>query len=97
MRTGRTRSALLTRLARLESRAAVVTHPVKLRFGKLRRLPRDYEGEKHVVVAKQLPKHGDQEWAEFEEVPGPDPNPQERGRGVPEYLDVVFVAAYAGA
>jgi hypothetical protein len=96
MITGRTRSALLTRLARLESRAAVVTHPLKVRFGKLR-LPRDYKGEKHVVVAKQLPKHGDQEWAEFEELPGPDPHPQERGRGVPEYFNVVFVAAYAGA
>jgi hypothetical protein len=87
----------LTRLARLESRAAVDTHPVKLRFGNLRRLTRDYEGEKHVVVAKQLPKRGDHEWVEFQELPGPDPNPQERGRGVPEYLDVVFVAAYAGA
>jgi hypothetical protein len=46
------RTALLSRLERLESRAAVVAHHTKLRFGDLRRLPPDYKGEKHVVIAK---------------------------------------------
>jgi len=44
-----------------------------LRFGHLRRLPPDYKGEKHVVIAKQLPNRNGEEWVEFEEVPGPDP------------------------
>ena len=46
---------------------------VKLRFGHLRRLPGDYQRERHVVIAQQLPDRDGQEWVEFAEVPGPPP------------------------
>jgi len=71
--------------------------PVKVRFGDLRRLPQDYKGERHVVVGKQLPSKNGQEWVEFEEVPGPDPNPQQqppRLGSVPTHIDVLFVASH---
>ena len=78
----RTRGTLLGRLERLESRTEG-HRPLQVRFGHLRRLPQDYKGERHVVIARHLPSEFGQERVEFEEVPGPDPNP-----------DVVFVAAY---
>jgi hypothetical protein len=87
MRTGRTKSTLLARLERLEFRAAVF-RKVKIRFGNLRRLPLDYMGERHLVIAKHLPSRFGQEWVEFEEVPGPDPGP-----GLGESLNIVFVAS----
>ena len=79
MRTGRTRGTLLSRLERLEVQtAAFASCQTRFRLGYLRRLPEDYKGERHVVVAKQLPSQNGQDWVEFEEVPGPeplDPNP----------------------
>ena len=87
MRTGRTKSTLLARLERLESRAAVFRR-LKVRFGNLRRLPRDYKGERHLVIAKHLPSRSGQEWVEFEEAPGPDPSSE-----LGEYLNIVFVAS----
>ena len=88
------RAALLSRLERLESHAAAAAHKIKLRFGNLRRLPPDYKGEKHVVVAKELPIRNGQEWVEFEELPGPDPHRRERRAGVPDGIDVMFVTPY---
>ena len=88
------RTALVSRLERLESRVAAATHHTKLRFGSLRRLPPDYKGEKHVVIAKQLPSQNGEEWVEFEEVPGPDSNPPERKAGRPDVIDVMFVGPY---
>ena len=74
------RGTLLSRLERLEVRT-VGLRRVKVRFGKLRQLPEDYKGERHVIVAKQLPSRNGQEWVEFEEVAGPDPKlPQEPNR-----------------
>jgi hypothetical protein len=68
-----------------------VGQPFKLRFGSLKRLPAEYTGERHVVISKHLPNRGDQEWVEFEEVPGPEPiRPQE----VDGYMEIVFVSAY---
>ena len=94
MRTGRTRAGLLARLERLEVRTAP-DGKIKLRFGNLKRLRQDYKGERHVVISKHLPNIGDQEWVEFEEVPGPDPNPPQRpARGLPIHLDVMLVEAY---
>lgn len=94
MRTGRTRGTLLARLERLELLAVGVPE-IKLRFGDLRRLPKDYKGERHVVIAKHLPKQGDREWVEYEEVPGPDPSPnEEHGQVGPRYIDVIFVDPY---
>ena len=83
------------RLERLESRVAVAGDQTMLRFGHLRRLPPDYKGEKHVVIAKQLPNRNGEEWVEFEEVPGPDPNPQERKAGRPDCIDIVLVKPYS--
>src|SRR5437868_1730631 len=95
MRRHRSRAALLSRLERLESCAAVASRERRLRFGHLRRLPPDYKGEKHVVVAKQLPSRDGREWVEFEEMPGPDPNPSPKvNPGDPEYFDIVLVYAY---
>ena len=37
----------------------------------LRRLPQDFKGERHAVIAKHLPSQSGQEWVDFEEVPGP--------------------------
>ena len=96
MRTARTRGTLLSRLKRLEVRT-VGLRAVKVRMGNLRRLPEDYKGERHVVVAKQLPSQNGREWVEFEEVPGPDPNPPQqpaRRGSVPTHFDVHFVAPY---
>ena len=94
MRTGRRRGTLLSRLDRLELRTAVASRQVKIRLGNLKRLPDDYAGERHIVVAKELPNQHGQEWVEFEEVPGPDPNPpefQEPNRGLPTLISVMFV------
>jgi hypothetical protein len=44
---------LLRRIQRLESRAGD-TSRIRLRFGELRRLPEDYQGERHVVMAGRL-------------------------------------------
>src|SRR3982750_3305971 len=77
MRTRRTRDTLLSRLERLEVRT-VGLQRVKVRFGKLRRSPEDYKGERHVIMTKELPNRNGQEWVEFEEVPGPDPNPRQQ-------------------
>jgi len=88
------RTALVSRLERLESRVAAAAHHTTLRFGHLRRLPPDYKGEKHVVIAKQLPSQNGEEWVEFEEVPGPDSNPPERKAGRPDLIDVMFVGPY---
>ena len=94
MRAGRTKAGLLTRLERLESRVAVVgQHRFRVRFGKLKRLPQDYQGERHVVISKHLASKGDQEWVEFDELPGPDPSRTLELIG-PQYMDIVFVEAY---
>ena len=67
-------------------------HSIRLRFGHLKQLPREYQGERHVIVARELPNRGDQEWVEFEEVPGPDPEPPKHpARGIPDRIDVMFV------
>ena len=64
--------------------------PIKVRFGNLRRLPEHYKGERHREIVKHLPDRDGREWVEFEEVPGPDPNPSQEP-AVSEYLDIVFV------
>jgi hypothetical protein len=95
MRTvGWSRGALIAHLERLERRT-VPKKRIKLRFGHLRRLPESYRGERHVVVAKQLPPQLDQEWVAHEEVPGPDPNPPvPHHHRSPEIIDVIFVSPF---
>jgi len=47
-----------------------------------------------VIVAKYLPSEG-KDRVEFEEVAGPDPSPpQELKHGLPEFMDIMFVAPY---
>jgi hypothetical protein len=97
--TGRAmKRALAARLARLESRAVLAEHCVTIRFGHLKRLSAKYVGERHIVVGRQLPSQGDQEWVEFEEVRGPDPNSPvttgcRAGHPMASRLDVIFVNA----
>jgi hypothetical protein len=94
VRSGRTRTGLLTRLARLECRVALRKQPILFRFGHLRRLPQDYQGERHIVITKHLPNQGAQQWVDYEERPGPDPNPSPTFKGTPDVLDIVYVEAY---
>jgi hypothetical protein len=87
---------LLTRLARLESRTSAEECCLKVRFGRLKRLPPEYTGERHVVTRELRNKDG-QEYVEFEEVPGPEPEPlrmPSRGAQHPiaTRLDVMFVS-----
>ncbi len=98
MRAGRTCGGLWARLARLERHAAAAEPlVVKVRFGNIRRLPPDYAGERHVAITKQLPNNGNQEWVEYEEVPGPDPSPPEKLTHAPlRYVNVIFVGSTAG-
>ena len=67
------RAALRSRLERLE----VVVKPKKpqrFRSGALKTLPKDYVGERHVVIVKREPAGAPgNEWCEFEERPGPAP------------------------
>ena len=67
------RAALRSRLERLE----VVVEPKKrqrFRSGVLKTLPKDYVGERHVVIVKREPAGAPgNEWCEFEERPGPAP------------------------
>src|SRR5690242_6504165 len=93
--------ALVTRLARLESRAISEDCHVTVRFERLKRLPPEYTGQRHVIAARELPKQGDQEWVEFEEVPGPEPAPVQipsrGGHPIAMALDVMFVEPYPRA
>ena len=67
------KATLISRLERLEARSAV-QKPVKFRYGRVRRLPHDFTGERHVVVVKSEPTRSpDVEWCEFEERAGPAP------------------------
>jgi hypothetical protein len=85
------RLGLLSRLERLELRIAATTNHIKVRLGELRRLPPDYEGEKHIVVAKHLGENNGFEDVEFEEVPGPDPATVERAKDGRRYFNVVLI------
>jgi len=69
---------------------------MQLRFGYLIPLAEDYQGERHVVVAKSLPAQNGQEWVEFAEVPGPDPSPTPQESRPITRLDIVFVGTKKG-
>ena len=66
-------SNLLRRLKSLESRLAAVVTPVSFRYGWVRRLPEDLEGERHIAAVKETPCSPNLFWCEFEERPGPAP------------------------
>ena len=65
---------LKSRLVRLERIEVVSRLVIRIRIGEVKRLPTEYTGERHLVVVKQLPPRSPgQEWVEFEERPGPEP------------------------
>ena len=67
------KAALLSRLVRLEANT-VRSGPLVLRYGWLRRLPKDFVGARHVVTVKREPAGSPNvEWCQFEERPGPAP------------------------
>ena len=84
------RGTLFARLERLETCAAAASRSPRIRVGHLKRLPRGYTGERHIVV-KELPSQDGREWADYEEVPGPDPNPGPPVHGRPELIEVMLV------
>ena len=87
--------ALLGRVGRLESRIRATECRFRVRFVRWKRLAPDYKGERHVIT-HDLPKQGDQEWVEYEEVPGPEvpQPPARRGDHVVETcLDIEFVGS----
>jgi hypothetical protein len=65
--------------------------PLQVRFGKLRRLPKDYQGERHIVVTQCLPDQNDQKWVEFAEVAGSSPPSLPQASQLARCLDVVLV------
>jgi hypothetical protein len=70
MRKRRVRAGLLARLERLELAATPILQ-ICLQYGWLRKLPRDYQGERHIEIVKRLSIQEGLEWVEAEEVPGP--------------------------
>jgi hypothetical protein len=74
---------------RLKSRPACLPI-IRLRFGNLRRLPPDYQGERHRVIAERLPDRDGREWVEYEEVPGPPPMLPPQDHHILQ-INVVFV------
>ena len=87
----RTKHTLLARLERLESRTISAAQRIKIRMGNLKRLPWDYEGERHIIMTGPVTDGEGRETFEYEEVPGPDPNPPQPRRSGPQYVDVMFV------
>jgi hypothetical protein len=65
------RRTLLSRLARLETRATGAEHAI-VRIGYLTTLPADYSGERHVVILSRRRTEG-MEICACEERPGPAP------------------------
>jgi len=67
------KKALVARLERLESRPETKALPA-FRYGRLRPLPDDYVGERHIVTLKSEPTRSPHiEWCEFEERQGKGP------------------------
>ena len=87
----RTKSSLLARLDRLESRTISAERRIKIRMGNLKWLPREYDGERHIIMTGPVTDGEGRESFEYEEVPGPDPNPHQPRRSGPQYIDVMFV------
>jgi hypothetical protein len=66
----RYRARLLARLERLELAATPIPQ-VCLQYGWLRKLPRDYQGERHIEIVKRLSIQEGLEWVKAEGAPGP--------------------------
>jgi hypothetical protein len=65
------RANLQKRLEKLEARIVSETLPF-FRYGWVKRLPKEYLGERHIVIVKREPTGSpNMEWCEFEERAGP--------------------------
>jgi hypothetical protein len=52
--------------------------PSMLRYGLVKKLAKDFTGERHVVILRRAPTDlPNVEWCHFEELPGPGPNEAE--------------------
>ena len=64
------KARLLARLQKLETQSGASRRFV-LRYGRLKPLPDDYDGERHVMIVKRESAGSPEiEWCEFEERPG---------------------------
>jgi hypothetical protein len=66
------RSRLLKRIKLLEQRLALAK-PTVFQYGWIKRLPREYVGERHVVIVKRTQTAPGFWWSRSEERPGPAP------------------------
>lgn len=71
-------------------------HPVlpviTVQYGRVRRLPADFQGERHIVVSEHLPDRNGQKWVEYAEVPSLPPSmPPTNPRRL--CINVMFVEA----
>jgi hypothetical protein len=82
------KSALLTRLKRLETVRAVEEsdRPLKVEFAYLKQLPREYSGLRHIVSVSKRPDGR----CNYEERPGEAPPNQERSESKSENVMTVF-------
>ena len=91
-----TRAGLNSRLDRLERVQAQASsfRSFQIRLGHVKRLPRDYTGERHIEIVKRLPPMSPiGEWVEFEERPGPaQPEPPSEER----ILNIYFIGPEEG-
>jgi hypothetical protein len=85
------RSALLTRLKRLETvrEGEQRDRPLKVEFAYLKLLPREYSGPRHIVSVSKRPDGR----CEYEERPGPPPPPNQERRNDENVMTVFFVRA----
>jgi hypothetical protein len=75
------KTKLLSRLERLEAKAQDAREAT-IQIGVLKRLPDDFRGERHVIVAKRYPSSTPNwERCVFEERPGPAPSGVQDGAG----------------
>jgi hypothetical protein len=87
------------RLRRLEDPFGPASGPRRMvvQYGYLKRLPRDFTGPRHVVTVRQIPPEElppasrAETWFEWEERPGPDPDPKSAGLSDDFVLQVCFV------
>src|ERR1700674_2229912 len=68
--------------------------PLRFRCVNLRRLPEDYQGERHREIAKYLPAINGEECVEFVEVPGPPPSQPPADTWLPRSINVFFIKPY---
>jgi len=85
------------RVHRLEERLRpAVERRLTVQLGYLKELPADYTGPRHVVTVKQTESDSHGVWFEWEERPGPEPQPAAGGANNEHVLRLGFVGAKDG-